>query len=463
MTIDITRRTVLMGTASGLAAFALPGIALSAEPAMRATGRPYVKKDQINGGKPIKLEYWEWAGQRAEYQRKWAENYMALYPNVEIEVVLQPWDTYWPSLITNVPAGKGPAMWHMHASKMSEFCGGELMAAIPDSVADPDYLDKHWIGFSEGAMACGEGGSIHTVPMGAMMPLLFIDTDAWRAAGLTQDDVPTTWQELRAVAKKLVQRDGRGRITVAGLSMDPQEWMQNAVYQQGRFLFTEDGKKVQVNNPEYKAALQFIADIVHEDKVVDQEILTERHNGIAAGKTALYIGFSWMAGFLKNSAPDLNWIAVAIPTPDGTVEPAYGNIRFAIEAAVNPFAPQDVQDVAWDFWHFNYANEDTVLNDLALFNGFLPPYDALLDDPKVAANPIASEMAKVAKYGVINDLPNVIRDEQLQLTTAVVLDASDIDGKLAASEKTQNTLLSKRDDWNIIERNYANSDLMTKG
>ena len=29
-------------------------------------GRPYAKKDQINGGNPVKLTYWEWVPTRAE-------------------------------------------------------------------------------------------------------------------------------------------------------------------------------------------------------------------------------------------------------------------------------------------------------------------------------------------------------------------------------------------------------------
>lgn len=452
-------KPMVMGAALGLPLFALPSTAL-ADGHMAATGVEYVEKDQINGGNPIKLEYWEWAGQRAEYEREWAKSYMEMYPNVEIEIVLQPWDTYWPSLITNVPAGKGPAMWHMHGSKMTDFCAGNLMAPIPSSVADSEYLEAHWIGFAEGAMNCPGTGSIHTVAMGAMMPLLFINTDMWADAGLTDADIPSTWGELREAAKVLAQRDSRDRLTVAGLSMIPQEWLQNAVYQQGRYLFDETGSKAQVNNPEYKAALEFIAGLVHEDKSLDQEIASETHNGFAAKKTAMYIGFSWMAGFLNANAGDMNWTAVALPTPDGSNEPAYGNIRFAVEAVVNPFASEEEQAVAWDFWHFNYANKARVRDDLALFNGFLPPYDKLLDDEVVKANAIASVMAPVGRFGVINDLPEVIRKEQEELATAVVLDGSDIDAKLAASEKVQNDLLSKRDDWNIIERNYANNDKM---
>ena len=458
--MKINRRQVMMSSVALAASFATPRMAWAQDKPAAATGVPYVKKDQINNGEPIKLEYWEWSGQRAEYQRKWAEAYMAMYPNVEIEIVLQPWDSYWPSLITNVPAGAGPAMWHMHASKQAEFCGGNLMDPIPSSVADPAYLDANWVGFSEGAMACAGGGSIHTVPMGAMMPLLFINEEKWEAAGLTADDVPTTWDELRAVAAKLTERDGRGRITVAGLSMDGQEWLQNAVYQQGRYLFNEDGTKVQVQNPEYRAALQFIADLVHEDKALDNEIASTRFNGFAAGQAAMYIGFSWIAGFLRANKPDMKWAAYLLPTPDGELNPAYGNIRFAIEAVINPNADDATKAVAWDFWHFNYSQDDVIVEDLALFNGFLPPYGKVLEDPRIKADPLASTMSAAGGFGVINDLPNVIRDEQLELVTAIVLGQGELDDLMASTEAAQNARLAERDDWNIIERNYANHPLM---
>ncbi len=458
MAYELNRRQAIL-TSAALGALTLPQIAIAAGHGQAATGVPYEKKDQINDGAPIKLEYWEWSGQRADYQRKWAEAYMAMYPNVEIEIVLQPWDSYWPSLITNVPAGAGPAMWHMHASKQTEFCGGDLMDPIPQSAADPAYLAENWIGFAEGAMACGSG-SIHTVPMGAMMPLLFVNLDKWEAAGLTEADVPTTWEELRAVAVRLTERDARDRITVAGLSMDGQEWLQNAVYQQGRYLFNEDGTKVQVDNPEYRAALKFIQDLVHTDKALDNEIASTRFEALPAGQTAMYIGFSWIAGFLRANAPDMRWSAFLLPTPDGELPPAYGNIRFAIEAVVNPYADDATKAVAWDFWHFNYSREDVIVEDLALFNGFLPPYAKVLDDGRVTEDPIAATMAPAGQFGVINDLPNVIRDEQLELVTAIVLGQVDLDQLLADSEAAQNSLLSERDDWNIIERNYANHDLM---
>ena len=56
--------------------------------------------------------------------------------------------------------------------------------------------------------------------------------------------------------------------------------------------------------------------------------------------------------------------------------------------------------------------------------------------------------------------PDPIRDEQTQLLQQVVLDASDLDGKLAAAEQKMNTILAQRDSWPILERRYKHNDLM---
>lgn len=456
MTRLTKKAALLAGTVICAAAAITPAMA---ETPMEATGVKYERKDQINNGEPIEITYWEWTGQRAEYQRKWADAYMEMYPNVKISIALQPWETYWPALTTNVPAGKGPSLWHMHTAKWSEFCEGNLMAPIPATAADPAYLNEHWIGFKEGALSCPETGSIHTVPMGAMLPMLFINKDMWDEAGLTEADYPKTWEEMREVAKTLTVKDRRDRITRAGVSFISFEWIQNTVYQQGRYMFGADGKSVQMENPQYKAALQYVSDLVHVDGTLDQEIMNEKDSGFLAGKSAMFIGFSWLAGFIDNNS-DMNWVAINLPTPDGMPEPAIGNMRFAVEAVVNPYAPEAEQAVAWDFWHFNYANEQVILDDLALRNGFLPPYDGVQDDPKLMADPVISLMSDVSQYGVMNDVPRVVLDEIDNLVTSVILDDSDLDGKIAKSAEVQNTVLGRRDDWNIIERNYIHNDLM---
>lgn len=458
------RRQMMIGSAMGLAAFGVtrPSFGQAAtSPAgnLGATGVPYVKQAEINGGRPIKLTYWEWVATRGEYEKRWAEEYHAMYPNVEIEIVMQPWESYWQSLTSNIPSGN-PTLYHMHTSRASQFCDANLMAPIPDTVADQAYLEQHWVGFAEGALDCEANGQRSYLPMGTQLPILLINTDMWAEAGLTEADIPKSWEQLRAAAVKLTQRDARDRITVAGLNMIPQEYLQNAVYQLGRYLFTADGKHVQVLNPEYKQAVQFFSDLMHVDKVFDPALVELQWNAFLGKKAAMYIGFSWVVGTVRPLSADLNWIGVPMPTPTGDLAPAYGNMRFPVEAVVNPFASEEEKAVAWDFWHFNYSRDNVVLDDLALNNGFVPAYSEVLDADSVVADQVLAGLVPTMDYGVISDVPAPVVAEQTQLLEQVVLDPSDLDGKLAAAETAMNAALAQRESWPILERRYKHDDLM---
>ena len=460
----LNRRQMIIGSAMGLAAMGISRQAFAqaaGADAQSATGVPYVQKPEINGGRPIKLTYWEWVNTRAEYQQRWADEYHAMYPNVEIEIVMQPWESYWQALTSNIPAGN-PTLFHMHGTRMSQFCDANLMETIPDTVADSAYLEEHWVGFAEGALDCPGTGTRHFVPMGTQLPILLINTDMWTEAGLTEADIPKSWEQLRQAAIKLTQRDGRDRITVAGLNMIPQEYLQNAVYQLGRYLFTADTKRVQVVNPEYKQAVQFFSDLMHVDKVFDPALVELQWNAFMGKRAAMYIGFSWVVGAMRplSEAGQLNWIGVPMPTPTGDLAPAYGNMRFPVEAAVNPYASDEEKAVAWDFWHFNYSRPNVALDDLAIDNGFVPAYDLVLDEPAVQEDPILAGLAPTMDYGVISDVPAPIVAEQTQLLEEVILDPSDLDGKLAAAETKMNAVLAQRDSWPILERRYKHDDLM---
>jgi multiple sugar transport system substrate-binding protein len=296
--------------------------------------------------------------------------------------------------------------------------------------------------------------------MGTQLPILLVNTDMWKEAGLTDADLPKSWEELRAAAIKLTQRDARDRITVAGLNMIPQEYLQNAVYQLGRYLFTADTKKVQVVNPEFKQAVQFFSDLMHVDKVFDPALAELQWNAFLGKTAAMYIGFSWVVGTVRPLSGDLNWIGIPMPTPTGELPPAYGNMRFPVEAVVNPYAPDDQKAVAWDFWHFNYSRENVVLEDLAIDNGFVPAYTPVLEAEAVVADDVLAALAPTMEYGIISDVPDQIRIEQTQLLEQVILDPSDLDAKLADAEQKMNAVLAQRESWPILERNYKHHDLM---
>lgn len=53
-------------------------------------------------------------------------------------------------------------------------------------------------------------GKIYYIDFGVMTGAIYYNKDMWKAAGLTEDDIPKTWDEFREVAKKLtITKNGK--------------------------------------------------------------------------------------------------------------------------------------------------------------------------------------------------------------------------------------------------------------
>jgi multiple sugar transport system substrate-binding protein len=428
-----------------------------------ATGMPYEIKPSINNGEPIEFDYWEWALDRSDYEIEWVHEYMNIYPNVTINLVTQGWDDHFTKMMVSAPAGEGPAFFHMHTNMLTEFCDGGLMDSMPDYVASQIHLDGHWTGFREGAFDCpGGSGQRYFIPMGAQMPLLFINRRLWEEAGLTDDDVPKSWEELRSVAKALTKYDDAGRITQAGFQIGPMDiWMLNGLYQQGRYAFTKDRKRAQLDNEEAYNTVKFIQDLYQVDKVIDVDFpgMTE---AFSSELTAIGFTESWFASVVRRNNPDLDWFPALMPTYTGSLEPAIGRLHFAVEAIVNAYAPVEVKKVAWDFWHFLYSNDERLVRTISLRNGMVPAYDKLQRHPAVKADPFANVVASGLDHGiVIAEKPAVWSTTVQQFVwDPVLLGEMEIRNALQAAQEEADAQLAQREAWNILERNYKHDDMM---
>ena len=426
-----------------------------------ATGIPYQIKASVNGGKPIRLTMWEWTPERVDYEKRWCQEYQALYPNVTIEITtVAAFGDYFAKLITNIPAKQGPTLFHMHLNNLATFCEGGFMDPMPSYVADQAFLDSHWAGYKEGLFNCPGTGTRHFVPMGGQMPVLFINRGLWNEAGLTETDIPKSWEDLRRVAKALTKYDKSGRIVQAGFQAQWMRLMFCGLYQQGRYLFTSDHRRAQLDNEEARKVLQFILDLYKVDKVFDPEF-PEGSTSFTSGQTAMFMSESYYAAMIRKAAPNMDWFGVLVPTVSGGLPPAVGRKHFAVDMAVNSQATNEEKEVAWDFWHFAYSSDERLARDLSIGQGMVPAYDKLLEHPAVKADPFAAAIAPGFDYGVpIGELPVAWETCVSNAINAVLLGEASISDALAKAEAEMEIELAKRQRWGILERNYKHGDLM---
>lgn len=136
----------------------------------------------------------------------------------------------------------GPAVFNIHNS---------YDALIRPYAADYDIDTKSLESdYSTASVHEDENGKVKYIDSVINTGNIYYNKTLWSEAGLTDADIPTTWDEFIQVAQKLTKTDG-SKMTQAGFNFNGDAYSaiyQGLNYQKGELLFSEDGKKANYNN-----------------------------------------------------------------------------------------------------------------------------------------------------------------------------------------------------------------------
>ena len=169
----------------------------------------YDPAQSVNGGNPITVELWYWTG-AANLFTALKDQYTVIHPNVTLTLVENPWDDYWTKLPLALQGADGPAIFNVHNSK-----NDLLMPYMAPYDVDMAALAEDFVGVGAHTV----DGSVYYTDYGLMTATMYYNKAMWSAAGLTDADVPLTWDQFREVAKKLTIRDASGALVQAGLQL----------------------------------------------------------------------------------------------------------------------------------------------------------------------------------------------------------------------------------------------------
>ncbi|GAQ66487.1 sugar ABC transporter substrate-binding protein [Streptomyces scabiei] len=154
-------------------------------------------------------------------------------------------------------------------------------------------------------------GKLYCVPKDFSTLGLQINTTAWSKAGLTDADIPTTWDELATVAKKLTTS------RQVGLALgDTRDRIGAFMVQAGGWVTNKDATKVTADSPENLKALNFVKSLLADGSAKYPKQLDSGWSGEAFGKqkSAMAIEGNWITGAMKNDYPDVKYRTVPLPT-----------------------------------------------------------------------------------------------------------------------------------------------------
>ena len=198
----------------------------------------------------------------------------------EIDAQLQPWSTIGETMVTKVTTGADNGQgWSIDGT----------FQCVSDFYADKNNGTDEYLDNVVKQITFNIDGKEEkcAVPMGYAPTSVWYNTDMWKAAGLTDKDIPTTWDQLLEVAKKLTKSDG----SQYGLAMADSGW---AAYMKGNGtgLYTTDGK-VSINSKENKAFLQKMRDFYNGGYAVPGLDDTAARESFESGQSAMVIVGPW--------------------------------------------------------------------------------------------------------------------------------------------------------------------------
>ena len=231
-------------------------------------------------------------------------------------------------------------------------------------------------------------GKLYAAPKDVSTLQLFINTDMWAEAGLTDADYPTTWDELADVAQKLTSGDRKG-LTFSG------EYARIGVFmkQAGGGLVDDAGTTAIANNEESVAGLEEVKTLLDSGVAAYAPDLGAGWGGEAfgSGKAAMAIEGNWLTGSMSVDYPDVNYKVVELPAgPAGK-----GTMHFTNGWGIAADSPN--QEGAIDL--VEYLTSDDVVMDFAEAFGIMPATTTLADAWK-EANPELGAFMDGLEYSV---------------------------------------------------------------
>lgn len=294
----------------------------------------------------------------------WDKERIALYerahPNVHIKQVVIPYPAFDDKLKAAI-VGNQVDIFANATPLGSYFASGAVapvdwkaMGFSSAAALQAKYTEKGLVPFSY-------EGKAYAIPNEATSYGFFINRKLFRAAGLDPEkDYPKTWEQVRELSKRLIKRDGSGRLVQRGFDfaypatnnyISPSDEYFPMIAQKGGQIVSADGKSSAFDSPGTVDVFRFIADWVHRDKLGGPPA-DDATDEFIKGRVAMISIGPWFEPVLKKQAPEVfkNLKVVPFPTFEGGKD--FGPQLDGYGHMVNARSSPDEQREAWKFIAF---------------------------------------------------------------------------------------------------------------
>ena len=306
---------------------------------------------------PVTVTYWTSYPLLQATVENAGNKYMAQHPDVTVESILFPQRAMDEKVAVSLPAGEAADLIDFACFQIYPYYFNGYISEPPDDVVG--VLEKSFPSFTLTSATDPVSGKKFTIPYYVSLKEMFYNTDHFAEAGLK--GTPKTLDEQMEFAKKLTKRDGSGNITRAGLDLRlsgggfgtfQKYWTQVMVAYDAWPIVQKDGKWTQgyANKAGYDS-LQYYMDAIYKHKVEGLDTTSDAQ-GFGLGASSMFQRESWVVGYLKQNAPDINYSVFLMPAgPDGHGGTIGNTQSFSVPKS------SKVKRAAWDFGKYLLSPE----------------------------------------------------------------------------------------------------------
>ncbi|MFA7096595.1 MAG: extracellular solute-binding protein [Gammaproteobacteria bacterium] len=242
-------------------------------------------------------------------------------------------------------------------------------------------------------------GDLYAMPFSATTRVLYYNLDMFAEKGLTEADVPTTWDELHTVAKLFDEEDSNGRLTRLGF--DPTYG--NATYhgwlwQKGLDFFDENQMPT-LNTPGHVEVLEWIMNFNNDIERSELTAFGEGNqtlgiNPFASERVAMIVEVDGLYQIIKDAGATFNYGVAPIPIPEGGTRVNWGS-GFSIEMYDNGKNETDKREGTYEF--LKYLLSKDIQKELAEVNGWIMSHISAMEE-FVQGNEILEKLLAEVDY-----------------------------------------------------------------
>ncbi|MCG3124227.1 MAG: hypothetical protein GIKADHBN_02679 [Phycisphaerales bacterium] len=279
--------------------------------------------DAVSGKKTLLFTVWGMPFEDRLFLDRYARGFEAVRPDVRVN-----YQRYADDIIMKYNAWharrKGADVMRLRITEYHGMAARGMLERLELTDAELDEIPQH---LRDLIVVDGpQGRGVYAIPQDNAQYGLFYNKRIFReynqrhpGAAITEPSADWTWDDLRAAAKALTQRDESGEVQVRGIDFAVWSWpFMTLLVQAGGELWAPDGLTCRINSPAGVEALEFLRALAREDGSFIPQLSgylsgTGPDVLFARGRTAMFLDGSWRIADFDRNAPDLEYAVVPLP------------------------------------------------------------------------------------------------------------------------------------------------------